>query len=213
MMADAGDCPPMTPRAVEIVVGDPPERWSALGFTVAAGAISLGGVRIRTVGGAPGIRSLGLAGCRAEHPDGLPLVRAGGGTPAMPEHANGALAVDHVVALTDDLDRTTRALEAAGLPLRRVRRPPESPVAQAFLPAGTLVVEVAETGDAPALWGLVVVVADLDAAATRLGAALGAPRDAVQPGRRIATVRRSAGLSTQLALMTPRRTAQQSAPS
>jgi hypothetical protein len=204
MMAHAGDWPPMTPRAVEIVVGDPPERWSALGFTVAAGAISLGGVRIRPAGGAPGIRSLGLAGLRAEHPDGLPLVRAAGGAEDAPEHPNGALAVDHVVALTDDLDRTTGALEAAGLPLRLVRRPPESAVAQAFLPAGTLVVEVVQSGDARALWGLVVSVTDLDAAAARLGAALGAPRDAVQLGRRIATVRRSAGLSTQLALMTPR---------
>jgi hypothetical protein len=195
----------MMPRAVEIVVGDSPQRWSALGFAVTAGAIALGGVRIRTAGGGPGIRSVGLAGLVAERPDGLPLVRAGGAGPAAPEHPNGALAVDHVVALTDDLERTTGALEAAGLPLRRVRRPPESPVAQAFLPAGTLVVEVVQTGDAPALWGLVVVVADLDVVAARLGDALGTPRPAVQPGRRIATVRRSAGLSTELALMTPRR--------
>lgn len=194
----------MTPRAVEIVVGDPPERWAALGFTVTAGAIALGGVRIRLVGGEPGIRSLGLAGLAAERPDGLPLVSADGAGPDAQEHPNGAVAVDHVVAFTDDLDRTTGALETAGLPLRRVRRPPESPVAQAFLPAGTLVVEVVETGDAPVLWGLVAVVADLDAAAARLGGDLGAPRPAVQPGRRIATVRRSAGLSTQLALMTPR---------
>jgi hypothetical protein len=67
------------------------------------------------------------------------------------------------------------------------------------------VVEVVEAdGRAPRLWGLVVVVADLDAAAEALGDRLGAVKDAVQPGRRIATVRREAGLSTPLALMTPR---------
>ncbi len=53
-------------------------------------------------------------------------------------------------------------------------------------------------------WGLTLVVSDLDAAAARLGSRLGAVKDAVQPGRRIATVRREAGLSVPLALMTPR---------
>src|SRR3954470_6785815 len=130
---------PMTPRAVEIVIGDPPERWAQLGFAVDAGTVALGGVRIRLGGGAPGIRAVGLTGLRAERPDGLALVTADEQEPGAPEHPNGALAVDHVVAVTDDLDRTTAALEAAGLPLRRVRRPPESPVAQGFLPAGTLV--------------------------------------------------------------------------
>ena len=47
--------------------------------------------------------------------------------------------------------------------------------------------------------------ADLDALATRLGDDLGAPRDAVQPGRRIATVRESAGLGLPLAFMTDTR--------
>jgi hypothetical protein len=48
------------------------------------------------------------------------------------------------------------------------------------------------------------VVDDLEAAAERLGDRLGRVKDAVQPGRRIATVRREAGLGVPLALMTPR---------
>jgi hypothetical protein len=203
-----------TARAVEIVVGDDPRRWAALGFAMDGGACSVGEVRILAAGGAPGIRALGVAGLRRERPDGLAIVSAddahaprpaAGAGPAPVRHPNGALAVDHVVALTDDVDRTAAALEAAGLPLRRVRRPPESPVAQAFHVAGTLVVEVVQApGRAPSLWGLVVVVADLDAAAGLLGDRLGRIGAAVQPGRRIATVRRDAGLSTALALMTPR---------
>jgi hypothetical protein len=47
MMADARDCAPMTARAVEIVVGDEPDRWAALGFEVAGGACTVGGVRLR----------------------------------------------------------------------------------------------------------------------------------------------------------------------
>ncbi len=49
-----------------------------------------------------------------------------------------------------------------------------------------------------------MVVADLDACVRELGPLLGAPHDAVQPGRRIATVRREAGMPTALAFMTPR---------
>jgi hypothetical protein len=205
MMADAEDCAPMTPRAVEIVVGDRPDRWAALGFAVSAAVVALGGVRVRLEGGEPGIHSVGIAGLGAERPDGLALVSASGASaPEAVAHPNGALAVDHVGAFTDDLDRTTGALAEAGLPRRGVRRPPDAPFAQGFHPAETLVVEVVQTGEGPSLWGLVVVVADLDAAGAVLGDLLGAPRPAVQPGRRIATVRRSAGLSTQLALMTPR---------
>jgi hypothetical protein len=48
-----------------------------------------------------------------------------------------------------------------------------------------------------------VVVADLDALASRLGDLLGAIRDAVQPGRRIATLRETAGLGQAVAFMSP----------
>jgi hypothetical protein len=46
-------------------------------------------------------------------------------------------------------------------------------------------------------------VPDIAATAAALGHLLGAPRDAVQPGRRIATLRREAGLGPAVAFMTP----------
>ena len=55
----------------------------------------------------------------------------------------------------------------------------------------------------------VVAVADVDALA---GPLLGSARPAVQPGRRIATVRREAGLSTALALMSRAQDSNPSAP-
>ena len=71
----------------------------------------------------------------------------------------------------------------------------------AFVRFGELVVEVAQAGGPARFWGLTIVVPDLDAIA---GPLLGAARAAVQPGRRIATVRRAAGLSLALAFITAR---------
>ena len=68
------------------------------------------------------------------------------------------------------------------------------------------IIEIVESDRvrSPALFGLVLNVADLDAAAARLGPELvSAPKPAVQPGRRIATVRAGAGLGVALALMSP----------
>ena len=56
--------------------------------------------------------------------------------------------------------------------------------------------------DAPArLWGLALAVDSLERCAEVLGDNLGKPRDAVQPGRRIATLRRSADLAIPIAFM------------
>ena len=77
---------------------------------------------------------------------------------------------------------------------------------QAFFVIGPCLLELGGPAEAerPWLWGLTLVVEDLDAAAELLGARLGQVKDAVQPGRRIATVGREAGLGVPLALITPR---------
>ena len=121
----------------------------------------------------------------------------------------GIIGVDHVVVMTPSLDRTCGAIaEHLGLPLKRIREVGGG-VRQGFHRAGSVILEVVErpdiAPDEPArLWGLVFDVADLDAVVDRLGPdVVGAPRDAVQKGRRIATVRSEAGLGCPLALMTP----------
>ena len=143
--------------------------------------------------------------------DGLPTLGSDAPPrePAPPSaHPLAAAGVDHVVVATPDLERTFSALERAGLERRRVRE--AGPDArQGFYVVGDAVLEVVgprePDGDRPAsFWGLVLVVEDLDAAAGRLGPLLGTPRDAVQEGRRIATVRREAGLGLAVALMTRR---------
>jgi len=125
-----------------------------------------------------------------------------------PVHHIGASSIDHVVVMTSSLDRTCGAIEGVlGLPLKRTRDAGRG-VRQGFHRSGDVVIEVVERPDldsaSAALWGLVLVVDDLDEATGWLGPDLvGPPRDAVQPGRRIATVRSEAGLGLPVALMSP----------
>jgi catechol 2,3-dioxygenase-like lactoylglutathione lyase family enzyme len=126
------------------------------------------------------------------------------------------LDIDHVVAMTPVLDRTVEALRAAGLSLRRIREQPTPAGAprQAFFRLGPTILEVVQEPDEvverdggpdrPArFWGLALIVDDIERAVARLGANASPVRPAVQPGRRIAALRRSAGLTVPLALMTP----------
>ncbi len=207
-------------RVAEVVLADDPVTWGALGFAVdAGGAVALGGVALRLAGRAAGEGLLGLALDGAPAGAGLDgVARLEPGPPPAPAtHPNGACAIDHVVVRTPSVPRTVRALRAAGLDLRATRDVPVAPPAeavlqQAFLLAGACVVEVvgpprdvAAAGEDATLWGVTLVVRDLDALARRLGPRLGPVRDAVQPGRRIATLPAEAGVACPVAVMTPRR--------
>ena len=190
----------------EIVLGDPPEAWEALGFTVADGVVALGGVRIRLGGAGEGIVGWSLRGLGGGplDLDGLPTSASEAPAAAAGGHALGAVAIDHVVALTPDFDRTLAKLRAAGLDYRSTRDAGGG-FRQAFFVLGPCLLELGGPAEGEVrFWGLTLVVEDLDAAAARLGDRLGRVKDAVQPGRRIATLRREAGLGVPVALMTPR---------
>lgn len=202
----------------ELTVADEPAAWAALGFAVDGDLCVLGDVRVRLAGPGAGDGLVGwsLRGVEATALDGLATARSDRPPPPQPPpHPNGVAALDHVVAISPDLDRTVAALRAAGLDLRRLREEPTPAGAprQAFFRLGAGILEVVQEpaeataragGDRPAFfWGLAFVAPDLEATVAGLGDAAGAARDAVQPGRRIATLRRSAGLSLPLALMTP----------
>ena len=185
-----------------VTVGDPPEVWSALGFAVRGDRIRVGGVEL-CLGPAPGpgVTKLTAVGEGDASVDGLAFGWTPYGSPPGDEHPNGVAALDHVVIATDDLERTTGALQAAGFELRRVRERAR----QAFLLAGPCILEVTESAEAsaPAFWGL-AFAGDLDALAAGAGELVGAARDAVQPGRRIATLRRSADASVPVAFLSRR---------
>lgn len=202
----------------EIIVADDPRAWQALGFAVEGETCVLDGVRVRLAGSDAGRGVVGwsLRDAGSTELDGLATTISDREPPiGPPAHPNGIVAIDHVVAITPALERTIATLEAAGLALRRIREEPTPAGAprQAFFRLGAVILEVVqeppeaiERGGGPNrpafFWGLALVAPDLDATAAHLGDHVGEVRDAIQPGRRIATLRRSAGLSLPVALMT-----------
>jgi hypothetical protein len=134
-----------------------------------------------------------------------------------PSHPNGITGVDHVVTITPRLERTVAALEAAGLDLRRIREEltPAGAPRQAFFRLGATILEVVQEPadvaatngpDRPAFfWGIALLAPDIEATVAALGPdRVSEIRAAVQPGRRIASLRRDAGLSLPVALISPR---------
>lgn len=204
----------------ELVVADSPEAWAALGFEMDGDVCVVGDLRIRLTGrdAGRGLAGWSLRGVGGADLEGLPTTLSDRPPPeAHPAHPNGIAAIDHVVAITPQLDRTVAVLQGAGLDLRRIREQPTPAGAprQAFFRLGAVILEVVqepreaiERGggeDRPAFfWGLAFAVPDLDATVAALGDHASDVRPAVQPGRQIATLRRSAGLSLPVALITPR---------
>lgn len=203
----------------ELRIADDASAWVAAGFRVDGDLCEVGSVRLRLEGAGPrrGITGWSVRGLAERNLDGLATAPSDRPPAAGAPHPNGVVSVDHIVVLTPDIDRTTAALRDAGLDLRRTREGPTpgGSTRQSFFRMGELILEVvlapegtklAADARGPArLWGISFVVENLDQTAARLGDLLGSPRDAVQPGRRIATLRREAGLGPAIAFMTPGR--------
>ena len=185
-----------------LMVVDPPGAWAALGFEVVDGAITLDGIALTL--GAPEW-AVAVEGVPEGDLDGVPTLAANDPEPAVPQ-PNGVIAVDHFVIVTPDFDRTAAALADAGIELSRIRD--AGGFRQGFRRLGPAILELVEAHQMPAgparFWGLTFIASDLDALAARLGPERLRPiKDAVQPGRRIATLDRAAGLKTNIAFMTP----------
>ncbi len=178
----------------------------------------LGSVRIALAGKDAGRGILGwsLRDLANAELDGLPTSVAMEPAPtATTEHFNGIVAIDHIVAMTPRLDHSVETLQAAGLDLRRIREQPTPAGAprQAFFRLGEVILEVVQepeevlaarpdaTDGLARFWGLALLSEDLELTVERLGEHVSEIRAAVQPGRRIATLRRSAGLTMPVALM------------
>jgi hypothetical protein len=189
-----------------------------VGFEVDGDTCVLGDVRVRLAGpdAGRGVTGWSLREVETTELDGLPTTSSDHSAPERaPIHANGVTALDHIVAMTPKLDRTIAALQGAGLDLRRIREEPAPAGAprQAFFRLGSIILEVVQEpveaieragGEHPAFfWGLALVVPDLESTVAGLGDRVSEIRQAVQTGRRIASLRRSAGLTVPIALITP----------
>ena len=208
----------MTATIDELIIADDPGRGRPSGSSsTATSAFSAAcecgwSARARDAGSSAGRCAVprGTISTGFRRPDPTSLRRSRQRIPT------GSPAVDHVVAITPRLERTVASLEAAGIDLRRIREEPTPAGAprQAFFRLGEVILEVIQEPDEaiergggaerPAFfWGLALTTPDIDATAAALGDQVGSIRAAVQPGRRIATLRRSAGLSLPVALITP----------
>ncbi|HEV2368676.1 MAG TPA: VOC family protein [Acidimicrobiales bacterium] len=197
-------------------VVDRPELWADLGFAVSGDDALVGTVTVTLgrPGGPPGITGWTLAGVDHEAAalelDGVPTTVLDAPPPPNPgRHPNAVTAIDHVVVTTPDLERTVEALGRLGIHERRRRdagRPGGASMTQVFFRLGEVILELVgppePSGDGPArLWGLAFLVSDLEQTAAYLGPRLRPARAAVQPGRFIATLDRSAGSAVDIAFM------------
>jgi hypothetical protein len=207
------------PTINALVIADPPEAWADAGFTVDDdGTCVVGQVRLRLVG-RDGDRkrilswSLRDVASGIEMIDGLATTTSDEPMPEPVTHANGADLIDHVVITSPDVDRTIAALNRAGLdPLRTRHVDPEQygfEARQTFFRLGEVILELIgpnePQGDGPAtFFGLAYTVSDIDALPALYGEHLGRVKNAVQPGRRITTLRhKDLGLSVATAFMSP----------
>ncbi len=190
------------------------DAWRAAGFVVTDGHILLDEIVIGL--GEPGwwldppvdADVDGLAPA----PGGRAAYRAAHGTEhPRAEHPNAVTGLDHLVVATPDVERTTTALGRVGLtPRRTIDGLRGQPLRARFFVLGPAVLELVGPADAPAgdeaagkparIAGLAFVAPALDAFAE---VATGPPRDAVQPGRKIVTLR-GEGLGVPVAVLTPR---------
>lgn len=202
----------------ELTVADAADPWRECGFSIEGNICVIGETRIRFAPeeGKRGLTGWSLRGVDSLELDGLPTARAERPSPTeAPAHPNGVTSLDHVVAISSDLDRSVEKLVAAGLDLRRIREEPTPAGAprQAFFRLGSVILEAVQEppeateragGDRPAFfWGLALTAPDLEQTVAFLGDRVSEIRPAVQPGRQIATLRREAGLSVPVALITP----------
>jgi hypothetical protein len=206
----------MTVTVDEIQVADPSDAWTRAGFTVDPEAVSrIGGVRIRLVGRAHGTGIIGwsLRGLGSDTSlddlDGVATTRSNAVAAVPATHANGVTAIDHVVLLSPDVRSTVQSLAAVGVDPRRERDGELGgrSIRQIFFRLGEVILEVvgspeASTEGPSTLWGITYVVADIDATASFFGDRTAPVKDAVQPGRRITTLRHHEfGMSVRSAMI------------
>lgn len=197
-------------RLATLLVGGTSQPWLALGFVLDQhGRIPVNNGALEFTGSGSGLLALSVAGLDTSVGlDGI-VVAAGAARSAWPaiDHPNGAFELDHVVVMTDSLERTSDAVAVVlGCERRRTRDTGDQRQAFHRLGPGGVILEIVEREGVTGvgLFGVVFTVVDLDAVvAAHDRDVLGLAKDATQPGRRIASVRSGAGLGVPTAFMSP----------
>lgn len=227
------------PRLLSITVSDAPGTWSGLGFTLDRIAVRIGATAVLCSGdeaesnsrGGRGITDWMLTADDGPLPERIDGLLTGSRTlgdaaPVVPHtarpHVNGVVAIDHLVVMTPDIDRTVCVLEDLGIECRRRREAAaygRSAMRQAFFwlgnpdgdPQDRVILEVvgpeiidpAKANEPAKFFGIALTCRDLDETAAFFGDLMKPPVDAVQSGRRIATLSSRAGAEVAIAFMSP----------
>lgn len=195
-----------------LIVDDPIDAWHQAGFA-GDDVVVIGGTTIVTTAASEdrsdGHRN-GIVGASIEgigDLDGLSLgswVASEHDAPVL-DHPNGVVAIDHVVVMTPDCDRTTASFEERGVEARRVRKIelPDGDRRQTFFWLGDVICELVgpdePVGEGPARWwGLALTVRDLAATVELLGDLVSPMKPAVQKGRFVSTLRPDAGVGVPI---------------
>ena len=203
-----------------LVIGDDPDAWRAAGFTVHGTLMRFGKVEVDLVGsrGPRGVLAWKLRhvdtdidGLTTASEQDAALVSRPESAPSVDEHTNAVFGIDHVVIQTGDVDRTVSAFAALGIDERRstISDTGAGQRRQSFLWAGRVILEVIgpvhdTMASAASIWGLAMVSSNLQTTCHVFEENLSTPRDAVQPGRKIATVRTDdLDISVPLAILSP----------
>lgn len=207
-------------RLSDITLGGTCEPWSRLGLRCDDESISVAGVDIRFDAT---LRGLARCGFSTSHRDGVAPGHINVDGLAVDVFQTGTnpdvqgasvidgvqiLGIDHVVIFTDDLSRTSEAIERnLGVACKRTREAGQS-VMQAFHKLDNTILEIVAgphvTHSGAQWWGFVLTVNDIDLWAHAVGDEVATvPRSAVQPGRRISTVHSGVGLGVPVAVMSP----------
>jgi hypothetical protein len=202
-------------RLVALHASGSPEPWQQLGISCVSDVCQLADVELHLTSAfsGSGLTSWTIDVGRAGQVDidGIPTTLVASSPASTPTSVIGSqrmVSLDHVVVNTDNLDRTTAAIERElGIPMRREREVGNG-VVQRFHKLDNTIIEVVTgphvSGVGASLWGMVVSVDDLFDWAEHIGSDVASPpKKATQPGRYISTVRSSVGLGVPFALMTP----------
>ena len=210
-------------QLLQITLCDDPYAWQSLGFNVvelADGKLvsDIGGVQIRfedsiTNQGIICVKTQGVRGSIDSLEFGGEMVKVPSSSDLLPpfSNPNGVSRIDHLVVTTPDCDRTSAALQKNGIDPRRVRTFGDSgaEIRQTFFWLGNVILELvgpdkSESGDPALFWGLALISENIDATVHYLGDACTPLKRAVQPGRKITTIKtRDIGINTSIAVMSP----------
>lgn len=207
-------------RLSEITLGGTCDPWSRLGLRCDDESIFVAGVKLRFDENSQGmVRCIFSTSVHDDvapeqiDVDGLDVgVFQSGINPDVQEASTidgvQMLGIDHVVIFTEDLSRTSKAIEhGLGVACTRIREAGQS-VMQAFHKLDNTILEIVASPhvshSGARWWGFVLTVNDIDLWAHVVGDDVATvPRDAVQPGRRISTVHSGVGLGVPVAVMSP----------